>query len=420
MRLVKKILKGQLMTPQSFSYGTVSSTGMIYLPPYGLNESLNYMLKVDPLTYAVTKISLEVDSSVEKWIWGVEYQGKIYFLPYGENKVLIVDTKDDSVSYVLLSQTGRGKYVMGHLYNGKIFALPHGDITEFDYVLIFDLETETVQQQKLDLPINDTKKWHTSQLLNGIIYAMPRGDRTEQPYFPFRIEYSCDTLEYKLVDLSDLWIDIDKESYAGTKYTTLAKYKDKLFAPPYSRNSNFDTMAKFSNNEWTYFQTGQKSTSRKYYAHTVSKNGKIYFPPAGHDESWAELMIVDGETENVTIKELGIAKESKKYFAGSENSQAKIYYIPRGGCVCMPKEEWKAFGDLTEILVIDTADDSSYTIDVSEHYKDCTTIEKYNNCVIVNDKIFALPYGESDGFQDILVFDTLTETVVKKINLNDL
>ena len=37
---------------------------------------------------------------------------------------------------------------------------------------------------------------------------------------------------------------------------------------------------------------------------------------------------------------------------------------------------------------------------------------------MVDDKIFAFPYGESEGFQDILVFDTRTETVIKKIDLN--
>jgi hypothetical protein len=408
------------MTPQSFSYGTVGSNGMLYLPPYGLNESIDYMLKINPITYEVTKIPLEVDESVEKWICGIEYFNKIYFLPYGENKILIVDTLNDTTSYVRLPNNGHGKYVMGHVYEGKIFALPHGDINEFDYVLIFDLETEIATQQKLDMPINDTKKWHTSQLLNGTIYAMPRGDRTQKDYFPFRIEYDCNTLDYKLVDLSNLWTDIDNELYSGTKYTTLAKYKDKLFAPPYGRNSNFDLMAKFVNSKWTYFHTGQKTTSRKYYGHTVSKNGKIYFPPAGHEEDWSELMIVNGDTEEIIIKDLGIKKESKKYFTGQENSQGKIYYIPRGGCVCSPKSNWKEFGDLTEILVIDTKDDSIYTIDVSKHYNDNTTIEKYNNCVIIDDKIFALPYGESEEFQDILVFDTLSESVIKKINLNDI
>jgi hypothetical protein len=345
---------------------------------------------------------------------------KIYFLPYGENCVLIIDTKDDSVSYAELPiKNGHGKYVMGHFYNGKIFALPHGDIDPYDHVLIFDIETETADQQLLLININDTKKWHTSQILGNTIYAMPRGDRTVAPYFPYRIEYNCKTLTYKLEDLSNLWKDVDIENYSGTKYTTLAKFGNTMWAPPYCRNSNFDLMAKFENSKWSYFNTGQKATSRKYYSHLISSNGKIYFPPAGHDEDWSELMIVDGNTGNINIVELGIGKESKKYFAGGENSQGKIYFIPRGGCVCEPESAWKKFGDLTEVLVIDTKDDSTYTVDVSEHYKDTTTIEKYNNCVMIDDKIFAFPYGESEGFQDILVFDTITETVIKKINLND-
>jgi hypothetical protein len=356
---------------------------------------------------------------VEKWIWGISRQNKIYFLPYGESKILIVDTLTDAVNYVELpASSGHGKYVMGHIYDNKIFALPHGDITEFDHMLIFDLITETVIQQQLRLPINDTKKWHTSQLLGDIIYAMPRGDRTTKPYFPYRIEYNCKTLDYTLVDLGELWTDIDDTPYSGTKYTTLAQYDGKLYAAPYCRNPNFDLMGTFINGVWSYSHTGQTSTSRKYYSNLISKNGKIYFPPAGHDEDWSELMIIDGTTDNVTIKELGIAKESKKYFAGGENSRGNIYFIPRGGCVCEPESTWKTFGDLTEVLVIDTKDDSTYTVDVSEHYKDSTTIEKYNSCVMVDDKIFAFPYGESEGFQDILVFDTRTETVIKKINLN--
>lgn len=408
------------MTPQSFSYGTVGKNGMVYMPPYGLNESIDYMIKLNPDTYEITKIPLEVDNSVEKWIWSITIDNLIYFLPYGEKSILIIDTDNDSVRHIDLLHNGHGKYVMGHLYNNKIFALPHGDIKEFDHVLIFDTETETVKQQLLTFDINDTKKWHTSQLLGNIIYAMPRGDRKEKPYFPYRIEYNCDSESYTLIDLSHLWIEIDKEEYSGAKYTTLAKYDNKLYAPPYSRNPNFDLMGIFKKGVWSFFSTNQKKTSRKYYSNIVSSNGKIYFPPAGHDEDWSELMIIDPNTDTISIKELGIGKESKKYFAGGENSLGKIYFIPRGGCVCEPEDSWKTYGDLTEILVIDTTDDSTYTIDVSEHYNDCTTIEKYNSCIMVDDKIFAFPYGESEGFQDILVFDTLQEKVIKKINLNDL
>lgn len=405
------------MTPQAFSYGHVAPNGMVYMPPYGLTESIDYMLKLDPTTYTITKIPLRVDSSFEKWVFGITVENKIYVLPYDESAILVIDTTDDSVKYIDLEVEGRGKYSYAHLYNGKIYAMPFGIGCEFDHALIIDVATDTIKTVKLNVYPNNEKKWHTTQLLDNIIYGMPRGELTD-PHFPYRIEFNCDTLEYKLVNMAHLWPEIDQEGYASAKYTTLAKYKDKLFAPPYCRNPNFDLMAKFVRGEWTYFHTGQKATSRKYYTHIAAKNGKLYFPPAGHDEDWSELMIVNGETEEVTIKELGIGKESKKYFAGVENSQGKIYWIPRGGCVCMPEDTWKEFGDLTEILVLDTKDDTTYTIDVSEFYNDCTTIEKYNNCVIVGDKIFALPYGESESFQDVLVFDTIAEKVIAKIDLN--
>lgn len=408
------------MTPQSFSYGTLGKNKKIYLPPYGLKESIDHMLVLDPGTFKIEKISIEVDSSFEKWITTVVVENKIYVLPYNESSILVIDTDNNVTKNIKINVDGNGKYVCAHLYNNKIYALPYGDGCIFDYVLILDTLTDTVQTIKLQLPINNEKKWHTTQMIDGIIYGMPRGELFD-PCFPYRIEFNCDTLDCKLEDLSHLWEDIDQEGYSSAKYTTMAKYKDKLFSPPYCRNSNFDLMAIYENGIWGYVNTGQKSTSRKYYSHIVASNGKIYFPPAGHDEDWSEIIIVNGETGQLLIKELGIGKESKKYFAGCENSQGKIYYIPRGGCVCEPEESWKSFGDLAEILVIDINDDEGfYTIDVSEHYQDSTTIEKYNNCVIIDDKIFALPYGETNSFQDILVFDTITEQVIKKINLNDI
>ena len=219
------------MTPQAFSYGHVAPNGMVYMPPYGLTESINYMLKLDPVTYTITKIPLRVDSSFEKWVFGVTVE--------------VIDTKDDSVSYIDLDVKGKGKYSYAHLYNGKIYAMPFGIGSEFDHVLIIDVATDTIRTIKLNIYPNNEKKWHTTQLLGNIIYGMPRGELTD-PHFPYRIEFNCDTLEYKLVNMAHLWSEIDQEGYASAKYTTLAKYKDKLFAPPYCRNPNFDLMAKFA------------------------------------------------------------------------------------------------------------------------------------------------------------------------------
>lgn len=406
------------MTPQQFSYGTLGNNGMIYLPPYGLNEAIDYMLKLNPKTYEITKIQLQVDGSFEKWTTGTVIKNKIYFLPYNESSILVLDTDNDSVEYIKLDVKGTGKYNSGHVYKDKIIGLPYGVNDCYDHAVIIDTVTNNVSLRHLSIPHNDMKKWHTTQLVGNIIHGIPRGERWTKPYFPYRIEFNCDTFSYKLVDMRPLWFEIDEQQLSNKKYTTLAKYKDKLYAPPYSENPNFDLMLKYDGNRWHYEHTQLKATSRKYYSHTVASNGKIYFPPAGHEEDWSELLVIDGETGNWYTKDLGIGKESKKYFAGCENSKGKIYYIPRGGCVCMPENTWKEFGDLTEVLVIDTMDDSHYTIDISEYFTDNTTIEKYNQCIIVNDKIFAFPYGESDSFQTLLVFDTITEKVVKVIDLN--
>lgn len=405
------------MTPQAFSYGTLGNNGMIYLPPYGLTESLDYMLKLDPNTYEITKIQLKVDSSFEKWTVGTSIGNKIYFLPYNESSVLIVNTDDDTVEYINLGLEGTGKYNSSHLYNGKIISLPYGVGCNYNHALVLDTETNNVQTIVID-SMPDQKKWHTTQIIDNIIYGVPRGENWAKPYFSQSIEFNCDDYTYTLTDLSYLWTEVDNQNLSNKKYTTMAKYKNKLFAPPYSENPNFDLMMKFNGESWEYEHTGLTQTSRKYYSHTTASNGKIYFPPAGHDEDWSDMLVIDGETSKWYTKSLGVGKESKKYFAGSENSLGKIYYIPRGGCVCEPVNNWKKYGDLAEVLVIDTKDDSHYTVDISEYFMDNTTIEKYNHCLMINDKIFAFPYGESDSFQTLLVFDTISEQVIKVIDLN--
>lgn len=407
------------MTPQAFSFASISNNGMIYVPPYGLKESIDYMIKINPSTYEIKKIPLDVDNSLEKWQYGVSFKNKIVFLPYNESRILIVNTDDDSVEYIDVPHIGKGKYINSHLHKNTVVSLPYGENDTYNYAVSFNIETYELKFKLIECPVDDEKKWHTSQYLNGKIIAAPRGERWNPPYFPYSIELDCETLDYTLTDLSYLWPDYDQEPYTNKKYTTLAKVNNKLYAPPYSENPNFDVMLKY-NNGWQHERTNLKSTSRKYYSNTVAKNGKVYCPPAGHEEDWSEMLVIDSATDLWKTINVGVGKESKKYFTGWENSKGKIYYIPRGGCACMPVDSWKEFGDLSEVLVIDTSDDSSYTVDITEHFTDNTTIEKYNSSVIIDDKIFAMPYGQSDSFQTVLVFDTITEQVIKTLDLNDI
>ena len=411
------------MTPQAFSYPTIGKNGMIYIPPYGLTESIDFMLKINPETYEVKKLPVYTSGITERWTYGVELGHWIYFFPYNEKVILAVNTKTDSVEHIHVrwpegTRDVKGKYISCHVHNNKIIALPYGEDTPFDYALVFDLNNRMDKFIHIDTVIADCKKWHTSQLLNNTIYAAPRGENVDT-FFPYTIEFNCDDYSYILRDMSPHWKDIDQEQFSNKKYTTLAKANGKLYAPPYSENPKFDVMLKYKDG-WHAEHTNITGTSRKYFTHTTAKNGKIYFPPAGHEEDWCELLIIDSNTDQWRTVPVGVGKESKKYFAGCENSKAKIYWVPRGGCVCTPLESWKEFGDLAEILVVDTSTDEFYTIDVSKHFADNTTIEKFNASVIINDKIFAFPYGQSSTFQTVLVFDTITETVIKEIDLNEI
>lgn len=412
------------MTPQAFSYATVSKTTMLYIPPYGLTECVDYMLKVNPITFETTKIPLDKSGKTERWTYGIEIANWIYFPPYNEDYMLAVNTETDTVEHIHLrwpdnTKQVKGKYISFHKYKDSIVALPYGESEPFDYALVYDAGIRKDKFIKLECKINDCKKWHTSQMLENTLIAVPRGERWTDNYFPYAVEFDCDSFEYTLTDLGCHWLNIDQQQFSNKKYTTLAKANGKLYAPPYSENPNFDVMLKY-NGIWSSEHTNITGTSRKYFTHKTSTNGKIYCPPAGHDEEWSQLLIIDSNTDEWRTVSLGIGKESKKYFAGCENSQGKIYWIPRGGCVCEPKDSWKRSGDLAEILVVDTATDEFKTIDISKYFEDNTTIEKYNCSVIVNDKIFALPYGESETFHTMLIFDTISEMVIKTINLNEI
>ena len=402
------------MTPQAFSYPTLCNN-KIYIAPYGLSSVIDYMLVMNVDDYSFEKIPLIVDDSKEKWQTGIVLGNKIYFLPYNESKIIVLDTVTNNIKYIS-TLTNKGKWISPHVYEDKIIALPYGEHEVFDTAIIIDTVTDSITYKTIETDIAVEKKWHTTQLVGNKIIGVPRGEDIKT-YFPYAIEFICDSYEYTLTNLKDHWTDYDQEPMTNKKFTTLAKYNDILYAPPYSENPNFDVMLTY-NKGWSSQRTGIQETSRKYYAHTVSSNGKIFFPPAGHDEDWSLMLVIDGKTGNWHTKNLGIGKESKKYFAGVENSQGKIYYIPRGGCVCEPEDSWKSLGDLAEILVIDVETEETKTIDVSEYFKDSTTIEKYNRCIINNDIIYAFPYGESETFQTVLIFDTVTEKVKGTIDLN--
>jgi hypothetical protein len=406
------------MTPQAFSYPTVGPDDIIYCPPYGLKESLDYMISINPQTYEVKKISVSTNNSTEKWTFGIVVNALIYWIPYGEESILVYNTENKSVSHIQLDWPGdtkhrKGKFVQGHIYNNKIYALPYGEDESLDLVLIIDLDTNTAILKELPMLLdNDAKKWHQSILRDNVIYAAPRG--ANKP-FNFAVEYNCDDYSVNYVDFSKFYNGFEN---TRMKFTTIGMLDNVIYAMPYGYHDDFNFLMINKDGEWSCKRLNMLGTTRKYFTNLKTKNNKIYCPPAGHHPDWCNFLIINNN--EYKIIDLKILSETKKYFTGIENSQGKVYYIPRGGCICDPDASLKLTGDLAEVLIVDTKDDSFYTVDVSECFTDNTTIEKYNACCIINDVLYAMPYGESDTFQTVLVFDTIQDKIIKRIDLNDI
>jgi hypothetical protein len=406
------------MTPQAFSYPTVGPDNIIYCPPYGLKESLDYMISINPQTYEVKKISVSTNNSTEKWTFGIVVGKLIYWIPYGEESILVYNTKSESVSHIQLNwpedtKHRKGKFVQGHIYNNKIYALPYGEDDPLNLVLIIDLDTDTAILKELPMLLdNDAKKWHQSVLRGNTIYAAPRGANNP---FNLAIEYNCDDCSANYVDFSKFYNGFEN---TRMKFTTIGILNDIIYAMPYGYHNDFNFLMINKNGEWSCKRLDVLGTTRKYFTNLKTKNGKLYCPPAGHHPDWCNFLIIDNN--GYKIIDLKILSETKKYFTGIENSHGKVYYIPRGGCICDPDASLKLTGDLAEVLVVDTKDDSFYTVNVSECFTDNTTIEKYNACCIINNILYAMPYGESETFQTVIVFDTNTDQIIKRIDLNDI
>jgi hypothetical protein len=80
----------------------------------------------------------------------------------------------------------------------------------------------TVKMIEIEFEINDEKKWAEGHLVGNTIHALPRGERWNTDFFPYRLEFNCDTLEYTLFDERPIWHTVDNNTYSNKKFTSMA------------------------------------------------------------------------------------------------------------------------------------------------------------------------------------------------------
>lgn len=159
----------------TWSSGVNDLSGNIYFIPG--TQNTRKILKLNIITETITTIDIgSIGVSTTRWIGGVlAPNGKIYFIPGREQRVLVLNLINDTFTYItagIPSNTTNNWYggVLG--MDGLIYCIPSFGVL----VLVIDPSTDTAYTIDSGLNASGTSVWSGGVLApTGAIYGVPGG-----------------------------------------------------------------------------------------------------------------------------------------------------------------------------------------------------------------------------------------------------
>ena len=156
----------------AYGGGVLAPNGKIYCPPY--TDTIKTVGIIDPDAGTMDNTTI---TGILGWVGGnygyyngaLAPNGKIYFPPRGADRVLVVDTSNNAVSYITGLSTADTKWGNATLApDGKIYCPP----IKRTSVLIIDPETDTAEDTTITGLSGSSWKYFSSTLApNGKIYT---------------------------------------------------------------------------------------------------------------------------------------------------------------------------------------------------------------------------------------------------------
>lgn len=243
-----------------YSGGVISKNRKIYCTPFTPDNNKILVINTDYDNFYY----LEINNIINDYQWSssVIYENKIFFIPYCHNDILIINTIDNSISYISynnINDISNNKWSGGILApNGKIFCIPYNS----NYIAIIDPEELNIETIYID-NINYNQKWNSGVLAqNGYIFCIP---------------------------------------------------------------SNSDKILKINtyDNTYSFIDINNENIPDKWYGGTLSTNGLIYMMPYNSDK----LLIIDPNTDLYLIKN-NIGNNNNDWVGSILVPNGKIYGIP--------------------------------------------------------------------------------------------
>lgn len=296
---------GSVLSPAGLIYNIpASSTNVGIVNPYTNTIDTTTISNITPSNYPVIG-----NQTSDKWSGGIMYQGNLYCMPQASKAILRVNTINNSLSFIDISNVANVTYnYFGAVLstNNLIYGIPH----ENTNVLRFNPVTNDVSTLAITgLQTTNTYYYGGGVLApNGLVYGIPFDASSCLVINPFN-----NTARADISGLGNLGL-------GGSKWLGGVLGQDgKIYGIPFSSNNIL--VIDPSSNTTSLIASGLTG-GNKFYGGTLGMDGKIYCTP--HRST--SMLVIDTTKNPVVLSTITNINNINDRWSGSTLSpNGKIY-----------------------------------------------------------------------------------------------
>lgn len=219
---------------------------------------------------------------------------------------------------------------------------------------------------------------------------------------PFCTDNCKDYNQLMIVDGQHIhFIDLDLPP-ATSKFSGHAVIGDSIWFIPYGIWDHFDVVLEIKNFKPIYHSVGRSGKGQFYNMDTDGSTGFSF--PLGYEDTNFCLYIKDGQVHTIDFEK----QPYSKLHMGTVYCNGRYWSAPRS--------DGKGGSGYINMMSFDGKEVTTYPINVSDH----SITRKYSDMVSIGNTLYALPFGEQPGMNEVLEFDTETnEYSLHKLNIPD-
>lgn len=192
------------------------------------------------------------------------------------------------------------------------------------------------------------------------------------------------------------FVDLDLPP-AISKFNGICSIKDSIWTIPYGIFDQFEIILQLKNKIPIYHKINRPGKGQFY---SLASNGEEAFSfPLGYEDT---SFVIHIKNDQINLKDFE-TNGHKKMHMGTVYCNGKFWSPPRGDSL-----------GYCDVVSYDGNDIRTYFIKFDQSH----ILRKYTDFVVRGNKLFTLPFGQNGHLDQILIFDTETETYeLKKLNL---